>query len=839
MDNRDWEYETNKKNHDEINERELDKIFAACEMSASATAIIKIDGTYINVNERFCQSTDYKKEELIGRTREKIGLWNKEDEQRLVEELKRYGQINNFEIWLHRKDGTEVFSLISARIITTKNESYILLVIQDASEYNKIIKQLKSSEEKFLQMFDLSTDAIVISELDGTYVEVNQAFLRMSGFSAEEVIGKNAIDLGLWLNQSDREKMVIEQQKHGEIHGLELPFQHKDGHILHGQLSVGKFELSGNPCYMIIIHDITKQKQADKLRQQQKSALMDIRNKLSVAAGLGSLGPWEYTPSTELFKFSNEFYYIYATNVANEGSYMTFEEYLNKFVYPDDAWMLQDEKNILSSGEQVDDIVHRIVRSDGEIRTVMVRRTAVKDDAGEVIKIYGTNQDITDRVKIEEERIKQEKEIAHMAYYDSLTNLANRHHLNEWLNSEMERSRKGESYGAVLFIDLDDLKLVNDTYGHKYGDTIIVEAALRIINVLDNEFFIARVGGDEFVVILSGVKEHSKIENIVQSIRGALGRTLELFGMQFGISASIGIATYPNDGNTVEEIIKNADNAMYAAKRSGKNCWRFYIETMQQEVYKEMRMTNSLRYALDENEIYLVYQPQFDTTGKNILGLEALLRWNSKEHGNVSPLQFIPLAEQSGLIHDIGQWVLCEACCFARRLGDKGLDNIRVAVNISAKQIANDDFIFIVQKAIEEAAIEPNQLELEITESSLMTSLEDAIDKLIQLKNLGVHLSLDDFGTGFSSLTYLLNLPVETLKIDKSFIDMITTDIQGAKIISSIINMAHTINMIVLAEGVETECQLAYLTDNGCDCIQGYLFSPPISEAEVIRLLSI
>lgn len=820
-----------------------ERFFIAFEMSPSAVAIARMNGTYMNVNENFCQVTGYTKEELIDRTREKIGLWHEEDKRSLLEALEKYGQVNNFEAWFRRKDGSEVCGLMSARIVTIEDERCILTITSDITERKKITEQLKISEKKFSQAFYLSPDAIVISRRDGTYVEVNQGFVRMSGFSAEEVIGKNAIELGIWPDPKERERMVLDQEKQGELHGLEIPFRRKDGHIIYGQVSVGKLELKGEPCYMVIIRDITERRQAEKVRRLQEAALLDGKNKLSIAAGLAHLGPWEYTPATGLFMFSDEFYDLYATTVTYEGCNMSWDDYVSKFVHPEDAWMLGNEKVFLSCGagmnmhEPFSDVIHRIIRRDGKVRTVLVRRIAVKDNAGRLIKIYGMNQDITERVQSEAERSKQEDAIKRLAYFDSLTGLANRHQLNEWLLDEMERARRGEVQGAVLFIDLDDLKLVNDTYGHTYGDQIIIEAGLRIVKVVGKEIFVARVSGDEFVVILSGIQDPNKIENLVREVSEALGKTHEIFGIQFHMSASIGIAAYPADGNQAEEIIKNADNAMYAAKRSGKNCWRFYTETMQQEAYKEMRLTNSLRDALALNEFFLVYQPKVTIVGKKVIGFEALLRWHNNEHGNVPPLQFIPLAEQSGLIHSIGKWVLREACGFVRYLSEQGQNDIHVAVNISAKQIAADDFIAIIRNAIEDAAIAAEQLELEITESTLMTSLEDATNKLRQIRDMGVHLSLDDFGTGFSSLTYLLRLPVETLKLDKAFVDMISTDFQGEKMISSIIDLAHAIHMKVLAEGVETEQQMAYLTENDCDYIQGYLVSAPMPGDEAIKLL--
>lgn len=835
--------------HNEIMERKQkeealrcseERFFKVFQMSPSAVAIARLDGTYVDVNESFCKSTGYPKEELVGRTRLQVGLWiNEEDKNSLMYSIQEQGEVNNLEAWFRCKDGGEICGLMSARVVTINDEQCILSITHDITEQKKIKDQLKLSEEKFSKAFYLSPDVITISRQDGTYVDVNEGFVHTSGFSREEAIGKKALDLGIWQDQWARERMIEAQKNHGEIRNLEIPFRCKDGHIVYGQLSGSTIELNGEQCYMTVVRDVTERIQAEKERRYQEEVLLASRNKLSLAAGLANLGPWEYNLETGLYEFDDEFYVIYGTDVAREGPFMSLEKYIREFVHPEDVWRFKNEEKFFTSKKNFNtsDMEHRIIRRDGEVRNVLVRRSVIRDADGKIIKKYGTTQDITERVQVEEEHRKQAETINRMVYVDSLTGLANRHHLNEWLNKEMERARLGEASGIILFIDLDDLKMVNDTYGHSFGDKIIIAAGKRIVAGLNEKAFVARAGGDEFVVILPGIYERGQIEEIAHKVSRSLGKKQEIFGRYFHMTASIGIVSYPADGDTTEELMKNVDNAMYAAKKDSKNCWRFYTGEMQIEAYKKIQLTGSLRYALARGELSLVYQPQISTTEKNVFGFEALLRWNNPEYGFVSPMQFIPLAEQSGLIHSIGQWVLREACHFARRLADRGWNGVRVAVNISSKQIATDDFIAIIRSAVEEAGIQPQQLELEITESVLLTSLEDATSKLAELKNFGVHLSLDDFGTGFSSLTYLRRLPVETLKIDKSFIDMITTDAQGAKIIGSIINMAHTIDMNVVAEGVETDEQLEYLASKDCDLIQGYLFSRPVPEEEAFKLL--
>lgn len=575
-------------------------------------------------------------------------------------------------------------------------------------------------------------------------------------------------------------------------------------------------------------------------RKQLETVLLNSRNMMILAAGLANLGVWEYDLKTKVYNFNDEFYAVYGTNVAREGQFMSFDTYVREFVHPEDIWMFEEERQLYFSDGKVplQDVEHRIIRRDGVVRNILVRRNNIKDSNGKIIKLYGTNQDITEVLQVDAERKKQAKTIKHMAYFDSLTGLANRHFLNEWLKNEMEGARLGKSNGSILFIDLDDLKMINDTYGHSYGDKIIHTAGIRIRDRVGEKAFVSRIGGDEFVVILPGASDRENVRKLVQQVSKSIGKEQEIFGGHFHMTASIGIAFYPDDGDTAEEIIKNADNAMYAAKKESKDCWRFYTEKMQIDVYEKMRLTGSLRHALDRNELSLVYQPQISALDRKLIGFEVLLRWNSPEYGNVSPMQFIPLAEQSGLINRIGMWVLRESCQFARRLSEKGGSGVRVAVNISSKQLAVDDFIVGVCNAVNAAGIDPQQLELEITESVLIQSMDDAIGKLLHLQKFGVKLSLDDFGTGFSSLTYLRQLPVETVKIDKSFIDMITTDVQGAKIIASVINMAHAINMKVVAEGVETEAQLEYLLDKDCDIIQGYLFSCPIVEVAAMKFLA-
>ena len=435
------------------------------------------------------------------------------------------------------------------------------------------------------------------------------------------------------------------------------------------------------------------------------------------------------------------------------------------------------------------------------------------------------------------ERKTQEKAIWRMAYCDSLTGLSNRAFLMEHLDEELEKSKKNGGGGAILFIDVDDLKAVNDTFGHSSGDKIIITVGNQIVAAAGERAIVARIGGDEFIVVLTGESGRDKIAEVASSMTKLLNRNYDIGDVSTHISASIGIALYPMDGGTAGDFLRKADLALYTAKDGGKNTWRFYEASMGKAAYDKMMLKSDLRKAIDRGELSLHYQPIVEMCSHRIIGFEALLRWTSLEHGSVPPSLFIPLAEENDTIQQIGKWVLKEACSFADRMTRMGKGDIYVAVNVSARQIATDDFVSLVCDVIYSTGIQTNQLELEITESLLMTSMQDSIRKLDELRAIGVRLSLDDFGTGYSSLTRLRLLPVSKIKIHKSFIDQILTDEMQLQYIQSIVKMGQILGLSVVAEGVETSAQMEKLVQCQCEYIQGYFFSRPVSEKDAILLI--
>lgn len=474
------------------------------------------------------------------------------------------------------------------------------------------------------------------------------------------------------------------------------------------------------------------------------------------------------------------------------------------------------------------------LKQDGKVKGILavswldVIHPINKEDL-EVLSQFG------DLASLALERATTQKKISQMAFHNTLTGLPNRASLSLFLEAEMEKARCGQAAGVILIVDIDDLKSVNDNFGHSFGDNIILTASKHIMRIFGEKAFVSCVGGDEFVVVLPGQNNREYAAQLANQAIEILCREYEVSEDKIHMSASAGVVIYPDDGDTAEDILMKASSAMYAAKKAGRNCWRCYEPILLQEAYETMMLTNSLRRALEREELSLNYQPQVNPEGEYTVGFEALLRWNSQEHGLVSPARFIPLAEQSGLILSIGQWVLKETCRFAKRLADIGKGNIHVAVNISPRQLMADDFVDTVRTCMEDAGVDPGQIQLEITESVLIESMEDSVRKLCQLRAIGVTLSLDDFGTGYSSLTYLRNLPVGILKIDKSFIDKINDDVIQLQMVGSIIELGHTLGLSIVAEGVETEEQLRLLMHFKCDCIQGYIYSRPIPEEAALE----
>ena len=427
--------------------------------------------------------------------------------------------------------------------------------------------------------------------------------------------------------------------------------------------------------------------------------------------------------------------------------------------------------------------------------------------------------------------------IEYLAYHDALTNLPNKVAYIDRVNSALSCSPGSNKLHAVYFIDLDNFKTINDTLGHDYGDYLLTQTAERLISMTSSDDVLARAGGDEFLLLRENIDTQTDATDFAAGVIAAFKKPFNLHGEIAYVSLSIGIALYPKNGTTAKALIKNADIAMYKSKDTGKNKFTLFDMRMEAELNRNTVIIEVLRHAIENQEIFIKYQPQVNISNNKIIGFEALMRINSSKLGNLSPKEFIPIAEESGLIVELGEWILREACVFNKSLIDQGVLPYIVSVNISSVQINRTGFITMLDSVLKETHLLPKYLELEITESTLVSSLLDATTLLNSIQALGVRISLDDFGTGYSSLNYLTSMPINTLKIDKSFIDNIGINEKDAYIAETIIQLAHSINVDVIAEGVEYQEQLDLLKRNNCDIVQGFIYSKPLLPSALIDIL--
>ena len=575
------------------------------------------------------------------------------------------------------------------------------------------------------------------------------------------------------------------------------------------------------------------------LRAQR--ALLDLkesRARLANAQRIAQLGHWEWHVTTDQVQRSDEVYRI-AGRTPEELS-AAHKSFLD-IIHPEDRPTVDEALYAALYRQQPFNLQFRIVRLDGTIRTVHEQGEVHYDGAGNPVRMQGATQDITER-KNAEDQIRQ------LALYDSLTGLPNRRLFKEQLSHAVARAERSQVL-VLLSLDLDRFKRINDTLGHEVGDLLLKEAANRLIKSLRQTDFvtrndlnlanhcIARQGGDEFTLLLVDLFQAQDAAKVARRILEALSQPFNLNGNEIVMSASIGIAVYPLDGADADSLLRNADAAMHYAKGQHKNNYQYYNGKMNTSALQRMTLESNLHRALERDEFALYYQPKIDATSGLIVGAEALIRWHHPDLGLLSPMEFIPLAEESGLIIPIGEWVIRSACTQTRRWHEAGFTTMQVAVNMSSQSFEQEKLDRTIGQILDECGLDARYLELEMTESTLMREAETMVDTLRRLKATGIRLSIDDFGTGYSSLSYLKRFALDALKIDRSFVHDITASEDAAAITSAIIAMARSLKLTVIAEGVETESQAALLRSQGCQFMQGYLFSRPVPAPEFTMLL--
>ena len=500
-------------------------------------------------------------------------------------------------------------------------------------------------------------------------------------------------------------------------------------------------------------------------------------------------------------------------------------------VHPDDRERMRHSlKEVSKVGSLASE--YRIVRPDGEVRWIHDRARVVCNESGTRVRVDGIARDVTEH-KFSEAKLYQ------AANFDALTGLPNRAMLSDRLNRALARQADGKTILAVLFVDIDRFKVINDSMGHDAGDELLRQITERLSLALRASDTLARLGGDEFVIVLPDLHRAADAETVCRNVMRAIEPPVELLGHPIYCTASMGVALFPTDGEDAGTLLKPADLAMYRAKKEGRNTLRFYSPEEGGAANNRLELERELRAALANDEFELHYQPKVDLTRDGrVAGFEALVRWRHPRRGLLSPLEFIPLAEETGLIVPIGTWVLREACTQARLWVNEFGSHLRMAVNLSARQFAGSDLEETVTRALRDSGLDAGNLEVEITESLLMQDAGKSVRVLRQIKDMGVSIAVDDFGTGYSSLAYLKRFPLDVIKIDRSFVRDISEDPDDAAICASILAMAHALRMEVVAEGVETMPQLAFLQAHGCQVMQGYLFSRALPAADATALLA-
>lgn len=718
----------------------------------------------------------------------------------------------SFEAELFRRDGSRIWVIQSGCPINPGMvlDAPSIWVYTDITERKLADIERERSEEKFAKAFDSCPLAASISLIeDGRFLEINASYEHNFGWSRADLIGKTSLEIGFWSNQAAREAWLTKISRQQRVVDYETIWRHKSGSRHHVILSSQIIDLNGQRCILTYVSDISARRRAEA----------DLR--LAAAAFESQEGMVITDAQGIILRVNRAF--IDSTGYSAEEVLGQTPRILRSGRH-DAEFYRQMWATITETGTWQGEIWDR--RKSGEIYPKWLTITAVKDETGAVTHYIGTHLDITER-KSSEERIKA------LAFYDQLTGLPNRTLLVDRLRQARIAGVRSGDYGALLFIDLDNFKTLNDTFGHDRGDQLLRQVASRLTQAVRLEDTVARIGGDEFVVVLAALGEvdataASIAEMIADKILAVLNTPYILGDTVPRSSASIGVTLFQGERLGIDELMKQADLAMYKSKESGRNLVRFFDPTLESAVRARAELENDLRAALELGQLQLYYQPQIADQG-HLTGAEALVRWNHPVRGIVSPADFIPLAEETGLILPLGQFVLDTAC---RQLvawaGQPEFAHLSIAVNVSARQLHQEDFVAQVQATVARTGANPAKLKLELTESLLVNNVQEIIGKMLALREMGIGFALDDFGTGYSSLSYLKRLPLDQLKIDQSFVRDVLDDPSDATIAHTIIALAQALGLGVIAEGVETAAQLEFLHEAGCYAYQGYFFSRPL-----------
>jgi diguanylate cyclase (GGDEF)-like protein/PAS domain S-box-containing protein len=774
----------------------------------------------VSANKAAIEQYGYTEQEFLSKTIADIRP--EEDIPQLLQDLAAHTTgLQKRGVWRHRrKDGSIFHVEIICHAMDFHGTNSVLVAAQDVTERKRAEDAVRQSEEQYRMLFEGNAIPMwVYDRKTLRFLAANEAAIKQYGYSKEEFLTMKLVDMRLAEDVPALLQEVAREKP--SVHNLGVwRHRRKDGTIVNVEIVSHDLAFNGTNANLVAAYDVTERKRAeDAVREAEEKYRGIFENAV--------IGIFQSDADGRFININRA--------LANMHGYDCAEELLAT-ISRSGAKLLVDSHGMAKLAAEAEErgAVHgaelEIYRKDGTRRWVRVNLRVIRNALGKVVNREGTVEDITE-YKSAQERVQ------FLAYYDALTELPQRALLKDRLEIAMAGARRRREKVALLFIDLDRFKAINDAYGHSFGDIALKDIAKRLKGCTREANTLARIGGDEFLIVLCNLKDPAEAAIAADEVMEAMNANFTIQGRSVNVGCSIGISIFPEHGTDGETLIHNADVAMYAAKDSGRGNVRFFTDEMNAQTLERLTMDNNLRLAIEREEFSLVYQPQMDMEYGRITGFEALIRWNHPEIGPIPPDRFISIAENNGLILPIGEWALRSACAQARKWQNEGLRAVPVAVNVSAVQFCQGGFLGLIRSVLQETGLAPEYMELEITESLLLSDEDLTLSVLRELKAMGVKLSIDDFGTGYSCLSYLKHYPVDKLKIDQSFVRDCVADRDDAAITASIISMAHSLHLKVVAEGVEKEAQMSFLRQHRCDEIQGHYFSKAVPADEAASML--
>ncbi|MFV1992977.1 MAG: PAS domain S-box protein, partial [Acidiferrobacterales bacterium] len=789
--------------NDALRESE-NKFRQAFENAALGICIFGLDGKFNKVNLSLCQLLGYSEKELLSMSF--ADVTHPDDIQISMNKRRQMLSGETENAWYEKryvhKQGQTVWVMLSTTLLYDERGEplYFVTQTQDITKRKQTEEALRNSEQELSSILNTMQDAYYRADNKGYFVRVSPAVHKLLGYTSEEIMYTKLDDY--YVHPEGREKFLAALgEASGRLQNYETQLRHKDGSVV--WVSTNAQYLKDEQGIIIGIEGTTRDVSLIKFAE-------DLSNRF---------GRILDNSSNEIYIFDVEDMHFTLVNkgaLQNLGYTMQEMERLTPADLKPDYTKESFKELIepLLKGEQEEIIFQtRHMRKNGTVYPVEVRLQLSRHETPPVFVTI--IQDITKRIQTEER-------LQFLAHHDALTSLPNRVLFSDRLNQSIARARRHKQAVAVLFLDLDRFKLINDTLGHDFGDRALQSLAERLSSCIRDGDTVARLGGDEFAVVLEDVASADDVAPTARKILDALTQSFMLDEREFFITTSIGISLFPVDGEDTQTLLKHADIAMYRSKDLGRNTYQFYSSEMSVKTFERLSLETSLRHALEREEFLLHYQPQFDMHTGKVVCVEALLRWQHPDLGLIMPVDFIPLLEDTGLIVPVGEWVLRTACAEVQSLNKTDSKSIRIAVNLSSRQFSEPGFTEKIRIILKETGLKSSLLELEITETVLMQNVAATVKTLDVLNEMGIRFAIDDFGTGYSSLGYLKRFPIDTLKIDQTFIHDMIEDQDDAILVEAITTLGRTLHLNIVAEGAETEAHINFLKQCHCDCIQGY-----------------